>query len=144
MIWVLLPVSFFFWIFYACVQMGCYFVTTGWILEIGLCVNSINQSINPRILDNKPNQSGIYVTYPRGRERGDTVSIFFLFCFWTNQVPMLIWKFWNFDFLLARGKLHAPHKILSSVDKQRAARVRVCCRAVYGCTSTAENDEQQK
>ena len=26
--------------------MVFYFVTTGWILEIGLCVNSINQSIN--------------------------------------------------------------------------------------------------
>ena len=26
--------------------MGLYFVTTGWIFKIGLCVNSINQSIN--------------------------------------------------------------------------------------------------
>ena len=39
-------VFFFFWIFLACFQMGFYFVTTGWIFEIGLCVNSINQSIN--------------------------------------------------------------------------------------------------
>ena len=42
--------GFFFWIFLffslACFQMGFYFVTTGWIFEIGLCVNSINQSIN--------------------------------------------------------------------------------------------------
>ena len=27
-------------------QMGFYFVTTGWIFLIGLCENSINQSIN--------------------------------------------------------------------------------------------------
>ena len=39
--------GFFFWIFLflACFQMGFYFVTTGWIFEIGLlCVNSINQN----------------------------------------------------------------------------------------------------
>ena len=34
--------------FLACFQMGFYFVTTGWIFEIGLCVNSINQSIISR------------------------------------------------------------------------------------------------
>ena len=33
--------------FFACFQMGFYFVTTGWIFEIGLGVNSINQSIKP-------------------------------------------------------------------------------------------------
>ena len=45
MIWVLLLFVFFFWIFlFFCFQMGFYFVTTGWIFEIGLCVNSINQS----------------------------------------------------------------------------------------------------
>ena len=32
-------------LFLACFQMGFYFVTTGWIIEIGVCVNSINQSI---------------------------------------------------------------------------------------------------
>ena len=41
--------GFFLWIFLfiflACFQMGFYFVTTGWIFEIGLRVNSINQSI---------------------------------------------------------------------------------------------------
>ena len=30
--------------FLACFQMGFYFVTTGWIFEISLCLNSINQS----------------------------------------------------------------------------------------------------
>ena len=30
--------------FFSSFQMGFYFVTTGWIFEIGLCVNSINQS----------------------------------------------------------------------------------------------------
>ena len=35
--------------------MGFYFVTTGWILEIGLCVNSINQSIKIEIGGLKPN-----------------------------------------------------------------------------------------
>ena len=29
----------------ACFQMGFYFVTTGWIFEMGLCENSINQSV---------------------------------------------------------------------------------------------------
>ena len=32
-------------LFLACFQMGFYFMTTGWIIEIGVCVNSINQSI---------------------------------------------------------------------------------------------------
>ena len=44
--------GFFFWIFLflflACFQMGFYFVTTGWIFEIGLCVNSINQNQSAR------------------------------------------------------------------------------------------------
>ena len=30
--------------------MGFYFVTTGWIFEIGLCVNSINQSTSLGII----------------------------------------------------------------------------------------------
>ena len=42
--WVLL-----YWCLYlACFQMGLYFVTTGWIFEIGLCENSFNQSIKKR------------------------------------------------------------------------------------------------
>ena len=40
-------------------------------------------------------------------------------------------------------KLCHPHTRLSSVDKPCSTRVRVCCRTVYGCTSTAENGEQQ-
>ena len=32
-------------VFLACFQMGFYFVTTGWIFEIGLCDNSINQCL---------------------------------------------------------------------------------------------------
>ena len=45
--WVLLLVVFSFgtYFFLACFQMGFYFVTTGWIFEIGLCVNSINQRV---------------------------------------------------------------------------------------------------
>ena len=36
--------------FLACFQIvGFYFVTTGWIFDIGLCVNSINQSIKATI-----------------------------------------------------------------------------------------------
>ena len=31
-------------VFFSNFQMGFYFVTTGWIFEIGLCENSINQS----------------------------------------------------------------------------------------------------
>ena len=31
--------------FLACFQMGFYFVTTGWIFEVGLCENSINQHV---------------------------------------------------------------------------------------------------
>ena len=29
-------------VFFSCFQMGFYFVTTGWIFEMGLCENSIN------------------------------------------------------------------------------------------------------
>ena len=32
---------------YLLFRMGLYFVTTGWIFEISLCENSINQSIQP-------------------------------------------------------------------------------------------------
>ena len=45
MIWVLRLVGFIF-LFLDCFQMGFYFVTTGWIFKIGLCMNSINKSIN--------------------------------------------------------------------------------------------------
>ena len=31
------------------IRMGFYFVTTGWISEIGLCENSINQSIKAEV-----------------------------------------------------------------------------------------------
>ena len=40
--------GFFFWVFLflACFQMGFYFVTTGWIFEIGLCVSIQFNSIH--------------------------------------------------------------------------------------------------
>ena len=52
--WVLLMV------FLACFQMGFYFVTTGWIFEIGLCENSINQSIKVYDAIELPN-GGVFV-----------------------------------------------------------------------------------
>ena len=36
---------------FSCIQMGFYFVTTGWIYEMGLCENSINQSSTTRRLN---------------------------------------------------------------------------------------------
>jgi len=48
MIWVLLTSGEggFIFLFIACFLMGFFVVTTGCIFEIGLCVDSINQSIN--------------------------------------------------------------------------------------------------
>ena len=51
--WVLLLV------FFSCFQMGFYFVTTGWIFEIGLCENSI-KSIGKR----KKNETFERLDYP--------------------------------------------------------------------------------
>ena len=69
--------GFFFWvflfIFFACFQMGFYFVTTGWIFEIGLCVNSINQS-NPLPSENQ-----------------DFGLIWFLGCAFANPIRVPSW-----------------------------------------------------
>ena len=55
--WVLLMV------FFSSFQMGFYFVTTGWIFEIGLCENSIYQSIESERADGAENVKCVAILY---------------------------------------------------------------------------------
>ena len=43
--------------------MGFYFVTTGWIFEIGLCVNSINKKKYTTVVNYCPNILTLFAVY---------------------------------------------------------------------------------